>query len=124
MQHILAKYIFKILVSCVLVIAVAACSENEPGNALEGTWLLDKSDLSSNAKAYLRATKSAESVTFNSTSAISGNMVMGVEYEPVPEGYMVAFEGMEVGTLYKIVDKNTFEIRVIDVGKFRYIRQK
>ena len=106
-----------------LVIALSACSEDGSGNTLEGTWRLDKDGLNHNAKAYIKATKSAENVTFTPTSAISGNIKMNVDYEPVNEGYMVVFEGMEVGTLYKMLDKNTFEIDVTDVGSFRYTRQ-
>ena len=124
MRYILTNYMFKTLASCVLIIVLSACSDEKTVHPLEGAWLLDKSALDSNAKAYLKATRSAETLTFTATSAISGNIVMNVSYEPAPEGYMVTFEGMKMPTLYKMLDKNTFEIRVVDVGRFRYARQQ
>ncbi|MCK5167641.1 MAG: hypothetical protein KAQ66_09980 [Rhodospirillaceae bacterium] len=124
MRYILTNYIFKTLASCILIINLSACSEDALAHPLEGTWLLDKSALDSNSKAYLKATRSAETLTFTPTSAISGNIVMDVSYEPADEGYMVLFEGMKEAVLYKLLDKDTFEIRVIDVGRFRYMRQQ
>ena len=106
------------------MVALSACSEDESSHPLEGTWLLDKSTLDSNAKAYLRATRSAEILAFTENTAISGNITMDISYEPAPEGYMVMFKGMLEPVLYKMIDKDTFEIKVIDVGRFRYTRQQ
>ncbi len=124
MRYILTNYIFKTLASCVLIIVLSACSDEKTVHPLEGKWLLDKSTLDSNSKAYIRATRSAEALTFTATSAISGNIEMDVAYEPAPEGYMVLFKGMEGAVLYKMINKDTFEIRVADVGRFRYTRQQ
>ncbi|MDH5771913.1 MAG: hypothetical protein OEY84_02150 [Rhodospirillaceae bacterium] len=106
-------------------VLVVGCSEESSGpvNKMIGTWAIDHKGLTANKKAYIMATQGAKEITFTATSAKSGSMEMGVEYEPTKNGFIVTFAGMKEGTEYKFIDDNTFEIYIPEVGFFRYIRQ-
>jgi len=106
-------------------VLVVGCSEDapKPVNKMVGTWVIDQKGLTANKKAYITATQGAKEITFTATSAKSGSLEMGVEYEPTKNGFIITFAGMKEGTEYKFIDDNTFEIYIPEAGFFRYIRQ-